>query len=297
MIPTLSTIAIEEKNKLNIDSIMMLCLEIFVPGLEDEIRLSSYSSDLSTYTLDWRGDTWVEYEFHLSEISEGKGEVPRIDLSVANAENILDTYLDAYDQYVKANGFSPISVDIFLLNSKAIAKKNVTSIVMNGGGTLATVTCPAVHKLVSGKKVWIEGANEAPFNGEHVITYIDAYKFSYPLSYTPDYVATGTIKAQMITPEASYSFELKKHALNGETVTFTLSAGNPYSRRFPQHRIQKNNCRYRFKSPRCGYTGGITTCAHTLAACRSIQNPTGIPHFPLRFGNAPGVGQGGFETQ
>lgn len=69
-------------------------------------------------------------------------------------------------------------------------------------------------------------------------------------------------------------------------VTFTL--GNDYSARTrrPLDRYMKNNCPFAYKGVRCGYSGSKTTCAHTLADCRSHSNST-------RFGGFPGIDQKG----
>lgn len=69
-------------------------------------------------------------------------------------------------------------------------------------------------------------------------------------------------------------------------VTFTL--GNDYSARTrrPLDRYMKNNCRFKYKGLRCGYTGSIKTCAHTLTDCRAHKNST-------RFGGFVGIDQKG----
>lgn len=72
---------------------------------------------------------------------------------------------------------------------------------------------------------------------------------------------------------------------NSEMVTFTLGTENMFAMRFPQNRILKNQCRWRFKDSRCGYAGGETTCNKTLARCRDIGNS-------VRFGGFPGTGVG-----
>ena len=59
-------------------------------------------------------------------------------------------------------------------------------------GSTATVSQSA-HGLGTGDKVYIQGANEAEYNGIHQITYIDTGSYSYTVSGTPDSPATGTI--------------------------------------------------------------------------------------------------------
>ena len=74
--------------------------------------------------------------------------------------------------------------------------------------------------------------------------------------------------------------------IDEQWVTFTL--GNDYSARTrrPLDRYMKNNCRFKYKGVRCGYTGSIKTCAHTLEDCRNHHNS-------VRFGGFVGIDQGG----
>lgn len=72
---------------------------------------------------------------------------------------------------------------------------------------------------------------------------------------------------------------------DSKNVTFTLGTVNLFSMRFPQSRILKNQCRWKFKDSRCGYSGGESTCNKTLARCREIGNSE-------RFGAFPGAGVG-----
>ena len=75
---------------------------------------------------------------------------------------------------------------------------------------------------------------------------------------------------------------------NSKEVTFTLGATSPWRRRIPTYRMQKNFCRWKFKSSQCGYSGAETTCKKTLTRCRELSNST-------RFGGFPGVGYGGLR--
>jgi len=127
--------------------------------------------------------------------------------------------------------------------------------------------------------------------------YIELY-YSYILTYgySPISVSICVINTKVIAadsdaaPEVDHLFELKQPKADPEWATFILSASNPYNRRFPQNRILRNHCRYKFKGTdgRCGYTGAATSCDHTLLSCRALGNS-------MRFGNAPGVGQSGFD--
>ncbi len=207
----LSSIAIEEKNKLATDSVFLICLEITIPGT-GVVRVVRNNQDLT-----WKGETWVAFPFELDEIGDtSKGEVPQVNVRVSNVSRALEAYLYEYDAYCKANGFEPITVKIFVVNTKVI----------QADGNAA--------------------------------------------------------------PEVEHEFELKQPRTDSQWVTFVLGASNPFNRRFPQGRILKNVCRYRFKDTRCGYSGAETACDKTLTRCRALGNST-------RFGGFPGAGSGGLK--
>lgn len=217
----LSSTAITEKNKLNTDSVFLVCLRIVIPGIDDPVRLVNNSENITwQHPEDTQAETWIAAPvFNISEISDGSsGEVPQVNIQISNVSRVMDQYIQYYDDYIKANGYSPITVSIAVINTKVIAAD--------------------------------PNAN----------------------------------------PEVEHTFELKQPKCNAEWATFVLSASNPYQRRFPQNRILRNHCRYKFKGADglCGYTGADTTCNHTLLGCRAKNNSR-------RFGNAPGVGLGGFD--
>jgi lambda family phage minor tail protein L len=90
-------------------------------------------------------------------------------------------------------------------------------------------------------------------------------------------------------PEIELVFKCVGCSADSMWATFELGASNPYSRRFPGNRILKNFCRYkRFKGPRCGYSGGATTCDRSLKRCRELGNST-------RYGGFPVVGAAGIQ--
>lgn len=89
-------------------------------------------------------------------------------------------------------------------------------------------------------------------------------------------------------PVVSHDFILIQPKTDINYATFTLGAPNPYKKRFPLHRMLKNNCRFKFKGTLCGYTGTETSCNKTLTRCRELNNST-------RYGGFPGVGRGGIS--
>ena len=215
---SLSSVAITEKNKLSTDSIFLAVMRIVVPGLDVPIRVVANSENITwQHPLDSEPEEYVAFPFNIGEVSDSSsGEVPRIDIRISNTSRVMDQYIQYYNDYIKAKGYSPITVSICVINSKVIAADNTAA------------------------------------------------------------------------PELDSEYELKQPKCDAEWATFILSANNPYMRRFPQARILKNHCRYKFKDSRCKYTGAETTCDHSLAQCRTRNNSK-------RFGNAPGVGLSGFD--
>ena len=207
---SLSSIAIEEKNKLATDSSFLLCLKITIPGVAIPVRVVRNNADLTP----WLGETWTAFPFDIDEISEVRGEVPQVNVRVSNLSRAMEKYIQDYDIYCKNNGYKPIEVSIYVVNTKQVA---------------ANPTCD---------------------------------------------------------PEVEHVFELKQPRTDSRWATFVLGVANPFRRRYPQERILKNFCRFRFKSARCGYAGTAAACNKTLAQCRLLENSK-------RFGGFPGAGIGG----
>ncbi|MCE5265669.1 MAG: hypothetical protein LLG97_19345 [Deltaproteobacteria bacterium] len=279
----LSSVAVQEKNKLATTSVVLRALEITIPGVAEPVRVVENSANIT-----WKGQTWVSFPFRIEEIGDhAKGEVPRVVIKVANVGGAMGNYIRQYDLYNKANGYSPILVSIFVINTLAIAVKSVSGITR--AGATATATC-AAHRFTSGQSVYIAGANQGEYNGLKTVTVTGTNTFTFAVTGTPATPATGTITAQLATPEVEYELELKQPQATKTWATFTLGASNPFIRRFPQAMILKNHCRFRFTSTRCGYAGAETACNHTLARCRALANSP-------RFGGAPGVGSAGFSVE
>ena len=113
----LSSIAITEKNKLATDGIWYLALEITIPGVGTPVRVVRNNENIT-----WDSETWIAFPFELDEIGEeAKGEVPEVVLRVSNVSRVMESYLQSYDAYTKANGYTPIEVTIYVLNSKNLA--------------------------------------------------------------------------------------------------------------------------------------------------------------------------------
>jgi phage-related protein len=217
----LSSVAITEKNKLTSGSVFMLLLEITIPGVVTPIRIAGNNENVT-----WRTYTWTAFPFELDEISDGdKGEVPRVDLRVGNVSRVMEEYIHDYDAYCKVNGYSPVTVSIYVVNSLNLAST---------------------------------------------------------------------------TPEVEHIFELIQPRTNATWATFTLGADNPFSRRFPVHRILKQHCRHVFRDANCNYGGAGATCDKTVTTCRSFTDSAyhvaGVSTGNMaRFGGFLGVGASGLR--
>lgn len=88
-------------------------LEITVPGVAEPIRVTSNNESVT-----WREESWIAFPFELDTMGEdSKGEVPQVSLRVSNVSRTMEAYLQAYDLYTKTNGFTPISVSIYVVNN------------------------------------------------------------------------------------------------------------------------------------------------------------------------------------
>lgn len=117
----------------------------------------------------------------------------------------------------------------------------------------------------------------------------DAYvKRNGPADITVGIYVVSTLQLNTANYVVYHEYILVQPTSTRDYITFTLGAPNPYRKRFPLNRILKNNCRYKFKQERCGYTGTATSCNKTLTRCRELNNST-------RYGGFPGVGRGGLS--
>ncbi len=116
---TISSVAIEEKNKLARESVFLILAEITIPGIETPVRVARNTEDVT-----WRGHTWQKFPFEVEEIvTTAKNEIPRVDLKIGNVNRAIEPYLEQYDTYIKANGAHRVVVSIFVVNSLNLASE------------------------------------------------------------------------------------------------------------------------------------------------------------------------------
>jgi phage-related protein len=93
-------------------------------------------------------------------------------------------------------------------------------------------------------------------------------------------------KVMGTTPELEERYSVISCAVDQDYVTFTLGSGYSLKTRRPLYRYMKNNCPFIYKGLRCACTSSLTTCEHTLTACRTRGNSS-------RFGGFVGIDQKG----
>lgn len=127
---------------------------------------------------------------------------------------------------------------------------------------------------------------------EEYIADYDAYcKVNGDSPITVSIFVLNSLNLASTTPEVEHVFELIQPETNSVWATFTLGADNPFSRRFPVHRIIKQHCRHVFKDVYCAYAGATATCDKTLTACRAMAGGSNS----ARFGGFLGVGMTGLR--
>lgn len=115
---TLNSAFVTDKNQLATTNRTLICLEIEIPGVADHVKIVQDNEDLI-----WNGATWTGgIDFDITDVQESStGEVPRIEVSIANVNRVMGAYIENYDAYIKANGYSPLVVHIFVVNTASIA--------------------------------------------------------------------------------------------------------------------------------------------------------------------------------
>ena len=92
---------IADINALSSDSVIAVLLEINIPAT-GYVRLCSNNENLV-----FAGETYLPFPFQLSELTTAaKGEVPQWQIQIDNSSRIIESYLQDYDTYLKANGIS-----------------------------------------------------------------------------------------------------------------------------------------------------------------------------------------------
>lgn len=112
--PNLSPITKVEKNKLTQGSVWLSMLEINIPSVDETVRIVNNNEDIT-----WNGNNWQRFPFELDEVSENSnGETSQFQIKVGNVNNIIGQYIRQYEVHTKLSGFQPITVSLYIVNSK-----------------------------------------------------------------------------------------------------------------------------------------------------------------------------------
>jgi phage-related protein len=93
-------------------------------------------------------------------------------------------------------------------------------------------------------------------------------------------VNTSNLAADYSDFETTYT--ILGHDDGAEYISFELGGPNLYLAGFPRRRYLATLCEVNFKGALCAYALGESSCNHTLARCRELNNAT-------RFGGSPGL--------
>jgi phage-related protein len=114
----LSVTVVNEKNRLsNPDSVFLCALEITIPGTDEPARVV-----LNTENITWRGEVWQAVIFEIEGLkASSTNEVPQVTARVSNVNRVMEKYIQDYDTHCKLNGYEPIDVTIYELNTADLA--------------------------------------------------------------------------------------------------------------------------------------------------------------------------------
>lgn len=137
---TISSFGLQEKNKLTSSTVWLIGLEITIPGVSVPVRVISNNESVT-----WREESWIAFPFQLGTIGEeSKGEVPRVELRISNVSRTMESYIQSYSTYCKTNGFSPITLTIYVINNQQGSSSGVITDTTDWGAVTDTGQLGAV---------------------------------------------------------------------------------------------------------------------------------------------------------
>lgn len=89
-------------------------------------------------------------------------------------------------------------------------------------------------------------------------------------------VSAGNLNAP---PEVQEFFEVVGSDSSQYVCNFTLGAENSITKAFPRRRQTRDYCQWRYKDPRCGYTGTLASCDLTLKGANGCEAHGNAPRF------------------
>jgi lambda family phage minor tail protein L len=110
----LSPIVKEDKNLLSSDGVFLPMLKIQIPSITETIRIVDNTDDIV-----WNSETWQKFPFQIDQINENSnGERGQFKITVSNLNGVIGQYVRQYDNYVKINGFEPVVITLYVINTK-----------------------------------------------------------------------------------------------------------------------------------------------------------------------------------
>lgn len=114
----LSPLAYQEKNSLASNGIWAILVEIYIPQLDDYIRVTANNEDIT-----WNGHVWQSFPFEMDEMFDStKGEIPQLSIRICNINGVAQYYIES------ANGATGSSVKIMVINTNTMASNNAPEI-------------------------------------------------------------------------------------------------------------------------------------------------------------------------
>lgn len=118
-----ATVTAEKNKRNNAESVFLYAIEVTIPGSEEPARVV-----LNSENITWRGVEWVAGSFSIEGLdSKSTGEVPQCTVSVSNVNRVFEAYLQDWDTWCKNNGYTPIEVTLYELNTADLANNEPCS--------------------------------------------------------------------------------------------------------------------------------------------------------------------------
>lgn len=146
---------------------------------------------------------------------------------------------------------------------------NITTATTTADGSIPTITLSIANetKILQGYVEEYEGLR----GGSAVLRLIYA----------------GNLSAN--TEALNLSFSILSVVADEHLIALNLGTANLLTRKVPTDIYLAHNCRFKFKSIECGYSGAGSTCNKTYGECQNYNNA-------LRFGGYVGLGNGGYKV-
>ncbi len=105
-------------NALSSDGCILIALDINIPDTDMIYIVKNRDS------IVFGGNEYLPFEFNIGDISSGKGETPKLQLSIDNSSLVMGQYARAYDTYIKTNGIdgNSIKVTLHILNTNDLSE-------------------------------------------------------------------------------------------------------------------------------------------------------------------------------